>query len=137
MCLLLICCSFDCTEYFGCFYLLFFVSMYCNLGMAYILSFYCVGANTSRMLFNGIVMPAQLLLSGFLFLISRMQPWYACHYCEDNLVFLSSIRDVRYKWAVYISPMSYFLAGTFYNEFSGNEDALGTNSFDDLADFYG
>jgi hypothetical protein len=95
--------------------------------MAYILSFYCVGANTSRMLFNGIVMPAQLLLSGFLFLISRMQPWYACHYCEDNLVFLSSIRDVRYKWAVFISPMGNFFGGPSYNQLRGNEDALGGN----------
>lgn len=43
----------------------------------------------------------------------------------------------RYKWGSFICPMSYYLSGNFFNEFSGNSEATGINSFNEVADFYG
>jgi hypothetical protein len=51
------------------------LSSYCNLGLAYILSFVCESERTSQMIFNGILIPLQLLMSGYLFLLPTMSSW--------------------------------------------------------------
>jgi hypothetical protein len=62
--------------HFGYFYLMILLASYCNLGMAYILSFFCESERTSQMIFNGILIPLQLCMSGYLFLLPTMSAWY-------------------------------------------------------------
>lgn len=101
-----------------CFYGLVLASLYCNLSFCQLLiSVPLVSENTSRMLFTGVLVPLQLLFSGFLFLVPAMQPWY--------------------KWGSLLSPASYFIAGAFQNEFDGNPNALGDVTYDSLAGLYG
>lgn len=99
------------------FYLLVLGCIYSNLGLAYFLSTMTKSYQSSMRIFNGILMPIQLCTSGYLFLIPNMVVWY--------------------KWIIYINPMYYFLTGAFDNEFKSNANALGTNSFDSVASYYG
>jgi len=103
--------------YFGYFYLLILASVYCNTGFAFLLSTYTKSALTSRLIFNGIIIPLQLLFSGFLFLLPSMGMWYS--------------------WISYLSPMSYYLAGLMANEYNGNDSALTSISYDQIQDIYG
>jgi len=99
------------------FYLLVLGCIYSNLGLAYFLSTMTNSAQSSRRIFNGILMPIQLFMSGYLFLIPNMVIWF--------------------KWIIYINPMYFFLTGCFDNEFSNNSNALNDNSFDTIASYYG
>ena len=95
------------------FYIMVLAATYSNLGLAYLLSTVTKNATESKVVFNGIIIPLQLLFSGNLILISTMKSWY--------------------RWATLFNPMSYFLAGTFRNEFRDNEEAYidYDNSYDD------
>lgn len=99
------------------FYLLVLGCIYSNLGLAYFLSTMTKSAQSSRRIFNGILIPIQLFMSGYLFLIPNMFIWY--------------------KWIIYVNPMYFFLTGCFDNEFSNNSNALGDNTFDTVASYYG
>lgn len=99
------------------FYLLVLGCIYSNLGLAYLLSTLTRSYQSSVRLFNGVLMPIQFLMSGYFFLIPNMVIWY--------------------KWIIYINPMYFFLTGAFDNEFSNNPNALGNNSFNTLASYYG
>ena len=104
-------------EYFGFFYLVLLGSVYCNTGLACLLSTLTSSASTSRLIFNGVVMPLQILFSGFLILLPSMANWY--------------------RWISCICPMSYYLASLLNNDFNGNEDALSNVSYSDIEDAYG
>lgn len=101
----------------GIFYLLVFASLYCNLGMAYCVSTFSSTDIISRMIFNGILIPLQMIFSGYLILLPSMKEWY--------------------KWISYLSPMSYYLSGVFYNEFNLNSIALGKTDYEELSNMYG
>lgn len=106
------------SEYFGYFYLLLLSTVYCNTGFAFLLSTFTSCAITSRLVFNGILMPLQIVFSGFLILLPSMASWFS--------------------WLAYICPMSYFLAGMLSNEYEGNDEALAEGvTFDSLEDIYG
>ena len=105
------------SKSFFYFYLLVLGCIYSNLGLAYLLSTITRSYQSSVRLFNGILMPIQLLMSGYFFLIPNMFIWY--------------------KWIIYINPMYYFLTGAFDNEFNNNNSALGNNSFSTIASYYG
>lgn len=79
------------------FYIMVLAATYSNLGLAYLLSTVTKNATECKVVFNGIIIPLQLLFSGNLILLSTMKGWY--------------------RWATMLNPMSYFLAGTFRNEF--------------------
>ncbi len=64
-----------------------------------------------KTIFAGVVIPLQLLFSGYLILIPTLQSWNS--------------------WGTYICPMSYYLAGVMRNEFENNANALNSNSNDD------
>jgi len=105
-------------AYFGYFYLLLLSTVYCNTGFAFFLSTFTSNAVTSRLVFNGIVIPLQIIFSGFLILLPSMASWYS--------------------WLAYLCPMSYFLAGMLANEYEGNDDALVEGvTFKSLEDMYG
>jgi ABC-type multidrug transport system ATPase subunit len=106
------------NEYnIGIFYALVFASIYCNLGMAYCVATFSSTDMISRMVFNGIVIPLQMIFSGYLILLPSMKEWY--------------------KWISYLSPMSYYLSGVLFNEFKLNPTALGNSSYADISNMYG
>ena len=79
---------FSCfAAHFFYFYLMAFASIYCNLGLAYVTAFLCSNANTSRMIFNGVFISLQLLVSGYFILILTI----------DSI-----------SWGRFICPMRYF-----------------------------
>ena len=88
------------AVYFGNFIALLVCSVYCNMGLAFLLSTVSKTAFNSRLIFNGVLLPLQLLCSGVLVLLSTMSYWY--------------------KWGALLDPMSYFMAGCLANEFDGN-----------------
>jgi len=99
------------------FYILLMLAIAANLSLAYIVALFSKTEAIARMIFNGVLIPLQLLLSGYLVLLSTMPVWL--------------------QWGCYINPMSYFMAGVMGNEFKDNEAALGLASYEDIMGSYG
>ena len=94
-------------------YILILVSVYCYFSLAYFMSMLFNSVNFCKNIYSGLIIPLQLLMSGYLILIPKMQSWN--------------------QWGVYICPMSYYLAGASRNEFEDNEHALNAdNTADDV-----
>lgn len=97
------------------FYIMLLASVYCNTGVACLLSTFYGKSRTSKFIFNGIIMPLQILFSGFLILLPTMSGWYS--------------------WLSSICPMSYFLAGMLENEYYDND--ISDFNYGDIEDTYG
>jgi hypothetical protein len=50
-------------------------SVFCNYSLAYLLSMGTDSVGLCRMVFSGVVIPLQLLMSGYIVLISTMDGW--------------------------------------------------------------
>ncbi|KAJ1434683.1 hypothetical protein B484DRAFT_417372 [Ochromonadaceae sp. CCMP2298] len=111
-------------QSYSTFNLLLLLSLYLNLHMAYLLCALSASPLQAKMAYAGVVLPLQLLLSGYLFLPPTLPP---------PLHLLCSL-----------SPMRYFLMGAFHAEFGGsggsggggNSRALGGVSYEELANMY-
>jgi hypothetical protein len=103
--------------HFGYFYGILLFAVYCNHSIAYALSMVFHSLSVCKTVFIGVILPLQLLTSGYLVLIPSSPIWM--------------------HWTMLLSPMSYFLAGCLRNEFQGNDDALGSVSFGEVEDQYG
>eukprot|EP01034_Spumella_vulgaris_P022154 gene22154-28261_t len=107
----------DGVDKFLYFYVIVLASIFCNYSLAYLLSMLTDSVGLCRMVFSGVIIPLQLLMSGYLVLIPTMDSWI--------------------QWGSYICPMTYYLAGCFRNEFEDNSDAIGPDiAFSNLADMY-
>ena len=110
----------DSSDAFLYFYTVFATSMYAHLSLAQLISLLTENAEISTMVYIGIIMPLQIMLGGYLFLISTMPGWL--------------------RWGSYIDPMRFFMAGLFRNEFFDNSRALSSSrrsaTYNDLADLY-
>lgn len=84
------------------------LSVYCNLSLAYLLSMHVHSQLACQMVFAGVVLPLQLLMSGYLVLIRTMPKWV--------------------NWGSALCPMYFYMAGVFRNEFYHNSYALGVSS---------
>lgn len=91
-------------------------STYCNLGLIYFVCMITPDGLRSRLVFGGILLPLQALLSSYLILAPTMPLWTT--------------------YVAYIFPMSYFCAGTMRNEFQNYGAALGDTTYGELEDFY-
>eukprot|EP01038_Epipyxis_sp_PR26KG_P004858 gene4858-6808_t len=98
------------------FFSLILASTYSNFSLAYLLSMLVDSLAVSKMIYSGVIVPLQLLTSGYLILISTMTTWNS--------------------WGSYICPMSYYLAGAFRNEYINNSAALGDISYSQLSNYY-
>lgn len=99
-------------------YVIVFMSLYVNYALAYALSMQVSSVVLCKMIYTGILIPLQLLMSGYLILIPTMQAWS--------------------KWGSYICPMTYFLAGALRNECQDNSRCLSDAlTYDDISDHYG
>lgn len=89
------------------FNLMTLLSVYCNLCLAYLLSMHLQSRLVCQMVFAGVVLPLQLLMSGYLLLIRTMPDWLS--------------------WGASLCPMYFYMAGVFRNEFYQNSYALGVS----------
>ena len=97
------------------FYIMLLSSVYCNTGIACLLSTLYGQSSTSKFIFNGVIMPLQILFSGFLILLPTMASWYS--------------------WISCICPMSFFIAGMLENEYYDND--ISDFNYGDIEDTYG
>jgi hypothetical protein len=63
------------TESFLIFYVLLVCSVYCNFSLAYMLSTLTQSVLTCKYVFSGVILPLQMLMSGYLVLIPTMEVW--------------------------------------------------------------
>ncbi len=64
-----------CAGHFIYLYLAVLASVFANYALAYLLSMATDSVAVCRMVFSGVLIPLQLLVSGYLVLISTMPAW--------------------------------------------------------------
>lgn len=108
---------FGLTGSFFYLYFLTFAAIYCNIALAYALSMCFSSVWLCKRIFTGIILPLQVLMSGFLVSIPTMQQWS--------------------YWGSAINPLTYYLAGALRNECSGNSDCTGDLDYHNIEEHYG
>jgi hypothetical protein len=64
------------------FYLATLLSVYCSSCAAYLLAMHTRSAAACSLVFGGVLLPLELLTSGYLVLVPTISPWYVRLRCQ-------------------------------------------------------